>query len=109
MVDKLSNENGSITNNMVWSVTERVTSQILSTIVSVILARLLYPEAYATVALVTVFINLATVVMSSSFSSALIYDKEYRALFNGILFNFISYGHFVFDVVYNGSFSGYLL
>ncbi len=76
MVDKLSNENGSITNNMVWSVTERVTSQILSTIVSVILARLLYPEAYATVALVTVFINLATVVMSSSFSSALIYDKE---------------------------------
>lgn len=71
-----SGETKSIAGNMAWSVMERFTSQILSTIVSVILARLLFPEDYASVALVTVFVNLAGVVVSSSFSAALIYDKE---------------------------------
>lgn len=66
----------SVANNMVWSVVERITSQILSTIVSIILARLLLPEDYASVALVTVFVNLAGTVVSSSFSSALIFDRE---------------------------------
>ncbi len=74
--NKESGEVQSVAANMFWSVVERFTSQILSAIVSIILARLLLPEDYASVALVTVFVNLAGVVVSSSFSSALIYDKE---------------------------------
>ena len=69
-------ESGSVATNMVWSVVERVTSQLLSTLISILLARILLPEDYASVALVTVFVNLAGTVVSSSFSSALIYDKE---------------------------------
>lgn len=66
----------SVAGNMVWSVVERVTSQILSMLVSIVLARLLLPEDYASVALVTVFVNVAGTVVSSSFASALIFDKE---------------------------------
>ena len=66
----------SVARNMAWSVIERVTSQFLHTVLSIILARLLLPEDYASVALVTVFVNLASTVVSSSFSSALIFDKE---------------------------------
>lgn len=71
-----SNSGGSVAKNMAWSVVERVTSQFLHTVLSIILARLLLPEDYASVALVTVFVNLAGTVVSSSFASALIFDKE---------------------------------
>lgn len=69
-------ENRSVAKNMAWSVTERVTSQLLHTVLTIILARILLPEDYASVALVTVFVNLASTVVASSFSSALIFDKE---------------------------------
>ena len=40
-----------------WAYGERITAQTVSFIVSIILARLLDPEHYGTVALVTVFIS----------------------------------------------------
>ena len=70
------NTGGSVAKNMAWSVVERVTSQFLHTVLSIILARLLLPEDYASVALVTVFVNLAGTVVTSSFASALIFDRE---------------------------------
>lgn len=60
--------------NLVWSIVERLTSQVLYAVISIVLARLLLPEQFSTVALVSVFVNLVGVVVQSGFCSALIYD-----------------------------------
>ena len=44
-----------------WSFLERFTSKAAGLVVTVILARLIYPEAYGTIALVDVFITLGNV------------------------------------------------
>lgn len=59
-----------------WVYLENIAAQIVNFIVSVILARLLDPEHYGTIALVNVFVNLANVFVNSSFSYALIQKKD---------------------------------
>ena len=66
----------SILGNVLWGFAERMSVQVVELVVSVILARLLLPEEYGVVALVTVFINLANVFVTSGFGTALIQKKE---------------------------------
>lgn len=58
-----------------WKFSERIAAQAVSLIVSVILARLLSPEEYGTIALVTVFITIANVFVISGFGTSLIQKK----------------------------------
>lgn len=51
---------------------ERISSQLVSTVVSIILARILMPEDYGIIALVTIFITICDVFISSGFGNALI-------------------------------------
>lgn len=55
---------------------ERIGAQGVSFIVSLVLARLLLPEQYGIIALVTVIINICDVFVSSSFSNALVQKKD---------------------------------
>ncbi len=55
---------------------ERILAQTVSTIVSIVLARLLMPDDYATIALVTVMIALCNVFVSDGLGSALIQNKD---------------------------------
>lgn len=59
-----------------WKFCERFLNQGVTFVVSLILARLLSPEDYGIVAIVMVFINLASVFISSGFASALIQKKD---------------------------------
>ncbi len=59
-----------------WKLLERAGTQSIQFIVQIILARLLLPEMYGTVALVTVFITLAQVFVQSGLGTALIQKKE---------------------------------
>ncbi len=59
-----------------WTFMERIGAQGVSFIVSLVLARLLLPEQYGIIALVTVIINICDVFVSSSFSNALIQKKN---------------------------------
>lgn len=59
-----------------WKFSERLISQGVSFVVSLILARLLLPEDYGIISLVTVFISLSNVFISSGFSTALIQKKD---------------------------------
>lgn len=59
-------------NNLAWKFMERIAAQTVTLIVSIILARLLDPSHYGTVAIVTIFITLAEVFVSNGFGSALI-------------------------------------
>lgn len=66
----------SVLKNMVWSITERLSSQIVFFIVSIFLARMIDPDDYGVVATITVIVNIFAGAIQSGFSSALIYKKD---------------------------------
>lgn len=62
--------------SLIWSFGERISAQLVSTIVTIILARLLTPEHYGAVSIVTVLIALFNVFVTGGFSTALVQKKE---------------------------------
>ena len=65
-----------IIQSLLWKFLERGGTQGIQFILQLVLARLLTPKDYGTVALVTVFIAISTVFVQSGFNSALIQKKE---------------------------------
>lgn len=61
---------------LIWKFAERIGSQLVSTVVSIILARILLPEDYGLVSIVTILITLCDVFVSNGFGNALIQKKE---------------------------------
>ena len=72
----MSVSKNTIFSNFIWRFLERVGAQLVSFVVSIILARILNPEDYGTVALVSVFINILGVFVDSGLGTALIQKKE---------------------------------
>ncbi len=62
--------------NLIWRFTERCGAQGIAFVVSIIVARIVSPEQYGTVALITVFINILQVFVDSGLGSALIQKKN---------------------------------
>lgn len=67
---------GGVFSNLAWKFAERITAQLVSLVVSVILARLLDPKHYGTIAIVMIFITIANVFVSDGWGSALIQKKN---------------------------------
>lgn len=65
-----------ITSNLLWRLAERFGAQGVTLVVSLVLARLLNPEVYASLALVTVITTVLQVFLDAGFSNALIQKKE---------------------------------
>ena len=65
-----------IITNMLWRFAERCGAQGVTFIVSIVLARILAPEVYGTIALITVFITILNVFVDSGFGNALIQKKD---------------------------------
>lgn len=61
---------------LLWKFAERFGAQGISFIVSIVLARILMPEEYGVVAIVTVLISLCNVFVNSGFGTALIQKKD---------------------------------
>ena len=66
----------SISSNLIWRLMERFGAQGVTFVVSIILARLLDPDVYGTVALVTVFTSIMQVFVDSGLGNALIQKME---------------------------------
>lgn len=66
----------STTSNFLWRFMERCGAQGVTFIVSIVLARLLDPKVYGTVALVTVFTAILQVFVDSGFGNALVQKKN---------------------------------
>lgn len=66
----------SVFSSFIWKFLERSSVQIVSFIVTIILARLLTPEDYGSIAIVLVFISLATVFIEGGLNTALIQKKD---------------------------------
>lgn len=62
--------------NFLWRFAERSGAQIVTFIVSIVLARILAPEDYGTIALVTVFTAILQVFVDSGLGTALIQKKD---------------------------------
>lgn len=65
-----------VASNLIWRFLERFGAQIVAFIVSIILARLLDPVVYGTVALVTVFTTILQVFVDSGFGMALVQKRN---------------------------------
>ncbi len=59
-----------------WSYAERITAQGVSFLVSIILARLIAPSDYGTIALITIFITICNVFVTGGYGNALIQKKD---------------------------------
>lgn len=68
--------NTSVINNFIWRFAERCGAQLVTFIVSIVLARILAPEDYGTIALVTVFTTILQVFVDSGLGTALIQKKD---------------------------------
>lgn len=66
----------SVIGNFIWRFAERCGAQLVTFIVSIVLARLLDPTVYGTVALVTVFTTILQVFVDSGLGTALIQKKD---------------------------------
>lgn len=69
-----------VVSNLAWRFAERVGAQAVQFVVSIVLARILAPEAYGTIALVTVFITILQVFVDSGLGNALIQKKNADSL-----------------------------
>ena len=65
-----------VMSNFLWRFAERCGAQLVTFVVSVVLARILDPEVYGTIALVTVFITILNVFVDSGMANALIQKAD---------------------------------
>lgn len=69
-------ESKSVLTNFIWRFLERTGAQIVAFVVQIVLARILEPSAYGTVALITVFTAILQVFVDSGLGSSLIQKKD---------------------------------
>lgn len=65
-----------IISSLIWKFLERSGTQVVQFIIQLILARLLIPEDYGVIAIVTIFITIANVFVQTGFNTALIQKEE---------------------------------
>lgn len=71
----MNNMSNKTIKNFIWRFAERCGAQLVTFVVSIVLARLLAPEDYGTIALVTVFTTILQVFVDSGLGTALIQKK----------------------------------
>ena len=84
-------ESNNVLKNFIWRFAERCGAQLVTFIVSIVLARILAPEDYGKIALITVFITILQVFVDSGLGTALIQKKNADELdFSSVFyFNFV--------------------
>lgn len=87
--------------SFIWKFSERMLAQIVSFIVSIVLARILVPEDYGAVALVTIFVSLADILISNGLGAALIQKKdEDEVAFNTLFYAGIVLSLILYTILY---------
>lgn len=83
--------NNNVFSNFIWRFAERCGAQLVTFIVSIVLARILLPEDYGKIALITVFTTILQVFVDSGLGTALIQKKDADELdFSSVFyFNFV--------------------
>ena len=81
-----------VVTNVLWGFGEKICAQLVSFIVSIIIARILLPKDYGTIALVLIFLDILQIFVDSGLGNALIQKKDADDLdFSSVLyFNFVA-------------------
>lgn len=103
MKDQASTQK-TIATNLFWRLAERFGTQGVTLLVSVILARLLDPEVYGTVAIITVITTILQVFLDGGFSMALIQIKDADDLdFSSVFYFNVVFGVIVYALLFSTS------
>lgn len=71
-----SNTKNKALTSVFWKFAERIIAQTISLVVSIILARILTPEDYSVVGIVTIFFSFSNILISGGLNTALIQKKD---------------------------------
>ncbi len=98
------NANGKIVSGMIWRFGEKITAQGVSFIVSLVLARILTPEDYGIIGIVSIFIAIAEVFVTSGFGTALIQKKDATELdFSTLCWFNVAFSVILYAIIIVGS------
>ena len=91
-----------VLSGLIWQFAEKCGSQGIQFVLSIILARMLMPEDYGIIGLLTVFIAIATVFVEGGFGASLIQKKDSdEADFSSVFFFCFEYiGNSLHDFVF---------
>ena len=90
--------------NLIWRFSERIGAKLISVIVNLILARILAPELYGTVAIVLVFTEILQVFVESGFGTALIQKKDADDLdFSSVFFFNLAVSVFLYILLFTAA------
>lgn len=97
----MKKNNSGVMSNLIWKFAERITAQLITLVVSVILARLLDPEHYGVIAIVTIFITIANVFVSDGFGSALVQKRNADIIdFSSVLYFNIIFSSILYIILF---------
>jgi O-antigen/teichoic acid export membrane protein len=65
-----------IVKSLIWKLSERIGAQGVLFVIQIIIARILMPEDYGLLALISIFITVSNVIIQTGFSSAIIQTKN---------------------------------
>lgn len=95
------NTKSKVLSSLLWKLLERGGTQGIQFIVQIILARLLAPEQFGTIAIVMVFIHLAQVFVQSGFNTALIQKKEVDQVdFSSVLYLSLGVATILYSIIF---------
>lgn len=93
-----------VLSGIAWSYAERMTAQVVALVVSVVLARILDPEHYGILAIVTVFTSIADALVTGGLGNALIQKRDADNVdFNSICWVSILLALGLYGILYVGA------
>lgn len=96
-----NNSSKKIVSGISWSFAEKILTDLISTIITIVLARLLLPEDYGLVALVTIFINISSIFVSTGLGAALIQKKDVsESQYSTIFYTNLTLGILLYLILY---------
>ena len=99
--EKNSGEASGLLANVGWSFAQRILPQCVTLLVSIILARLLLPEDYGSIAIVNVIIAIGDALVVGGFGNALVQKKEAKAIdFNSICWVSMSVSVAIYAIIF---------
>lgn len=90
-----------VVHGVLWRMVSRLSTQAVTFVVGVVLARILGPEAYGTVAMLTIFVTISETLVNCGFGAAIIQKKNFTDLdWNSVFWLQISLAWFFYALLY---------
>lgn len=87
--------------DLFWSFADNILQQLINFVVGIILARLLLPQEFGLVGIITVFITLSNVFVDGGFSAALINKREVKNIdYNTVFYTNLGISLVLYGIIY---------